>query len=463
MIRLFRVFVPASTLTLLISEAILIIGAYVLAAYAVLEVDPTAYLLYDNGMLSILFVAVSILVALYLQDLYSDIYVKSSIALMQQLCLTAGSALLVQGLVSYVDRALRVPLRVMLLGSVVMLITIFLWRLFFGTFAIRVVGRDRLLLVGSSPLLSDIARHSELHPEQGIRIVGYLDDSQEVGSELTGGKIIGRLEALQEVVDATNPSRIVVGMFERRNRAPMSALLELRFAGHLIEEAATCYERICGRVSVKELRPSQLIYSGELGPRRKSMRYQAIWNGIGAAIGIVVAFPLMILTALAVRFSSPGPALYRQTRVGLGGTSFTIYKFRSMRADAEAHTGAVWASKEDPRVTPVGRVIRKIRFDELPQLFNVLRGEMSIVGPRPERPEFVKTLAEQIPYYRQRHCVRPGITGWAQINYKYGDTLEDTLTKLEYDLYYIKNMSFSMDLYIIFHTIKAMLLSRGAQ
>jgi exopolysaccharide biosynthesis polyprenyl glycosylphosphotransferase len=182
-----------------------------------------------------------------------------------------------------------------------------------------------------------------------------------------------------------------------------------------------------------------------------------------AVIGIVVAFPIMLLTALAVRLSSPGAVLYRQTRVGLDNTLFTVYKFRSMRIDAEVGTGAVWAQKDDPRVTAVGRTLRRLRLDELPQLFNVVRGEMSIVGPRPERPEFVKALNEQIPYYRQRHCVRPGITGWAQINYKYGDSLQDTITKLEYDLYYIKNMSLALDNYIIFHTLKAMLLSRGAQ
>ena len=170
----------------------------------------------------------------------------------------------------------------------------------------------------------------------------------------------------------------------------------------------------------------------------------------------------MILTAVAVRLSSPGPILYRQRRVGMDGVVFTVFKFHSMSVDGEAKTGAVWASRNGPRITRVGRIIRKIRFDELPQLFNVLRGEMSIVGPRPERPEFVRTLSEQIPYYRHRHAVRPGTTGWAQINPKYGDTLEDTVTKLEYDLYYMKNMCFSMDTYIMFHTIKAMLLSRGA-
>ena len=447
----------------MISETLLIIGAYVFAAYAVLQVDPTAYLLYDGGLRNILFVLASILIALYLQDLYSDIYVKSSIALMQQLCMAVGSALLIEGLVSYINRSLRMPLRMMLLGSILVLATLFLWRLFFGKVAVRVVGRDRLLLVGDSPLLGDIARHAEGHPEQGIRVVGYLDDTHEIGSALAGGKILGRLEALREVVDATNPSRIVVGMFERRNRVPVFVLLDLRFAGHILEEAATCYERICGRVSVRELRPSHLIYSGELGVKRRTLQYQSVVNMGIATIGIITALPLMLLTALAVRFSSAGPVLYRQTRVGMNGRSFTLYKFRSMRTDAEASTGAVWAAKNDPRVTPVGRIIRGIRFDELPQLFNVLRGEMSIVGPRPERPEFVRTLSEQISYYRQRHCVRPGITGWAQINYKYGDTIKDTITKLEYDLYYIKNVSFSLDMYIIFHTIKAMLLTRGAQ
>ncbi len=269
--------------------------------------------------------------------------------------------------------------------------------------------------------------------------------------------------SLREIVRATQPSRVVVGMFERRNRMPVAELLELRFAGHIIEEVANTYERICGRVCLKEIRPSQLIFSGELGPQAQNLILQRALNMAVAVLGLILSSPIMLLTALAVKISSPGPILYRQVRVGLGGARFTVYKFRSMRADAEAATGAVWASKDDPRVTGVGRFIRRVRFDELPQLFNVLKGEMSMVGPRPERPEFVQALSEQIPYYRQRHCVRPGITGWAQINYKYGDTLEDTVKKLEYDLYYIKNMSLALDNYIIFHTLKAMLLSRGAQ
>jgi exopolysaccharide biosynthesis polyprenyl glycosylphosphotransferase len=180
-------------------------------------------------------------------------------------------------------------------------------------------------------------------------------------------------------------------------------------------------------------------------------------------VGGLLTSPLMFITSFAVRLSSRGPVLYRQRRVGLDGRPFTLYKFRSMYVDAEARTGAVWATKDDPRITPVGKWLRRLRLDELPQFWNVIRGDMTIVGPRPERPEFVELLAQQIPYYRQRLAVKPGITGWAQINHKYGDTQLDAMIKLEYDLYYIKHIAPALDFYIIFHTIKVMLLSRGAQ
>jgi exopolysaccharide biosynthesis polyprenyl glycosylphosphotransferase len=217
------------------------------------------------------------------------------------------------------------------------------------------------------------------------------------------------------------------------------------------------------RISTLELRPSQLVFSGELGPRQGLLVLQTIADMAAALAGVVILSPVMLFVAMAVKLSSPGPILYGQKRVGLGGKLYTVYKFRSMYQDAEAATGAVWASRDDPRVTRVGGFLRKGRLDELPQLFNVLRGEMALVGPRPERPEFVAILSEKIPFYRQRHCVKPGITGWAQINYKYGDTIEDSITKLEYDLYYIKNLSFALNAYIIFQTLKTILLTRGAQ
>jgi sugar transferase (PEP-CTERM system associated) len=463
MMRLFPVFVPARVVGLLVSEILLIFGSFILASYFVFPVDPADYLLYDGGLVNIALVLASILLGLYLQDLYSDIRVHSKVVLLQQLCLAIGVAFLIEGFIAYLDKNLRMPARMMAWGSFLTMASIFAWRSFYNAYLLQVAGRERLLFVGGSSVLLDIARHIQEHPEAGLMVAGYVDDVHPLETELPGGKILGTLGSLREIVTATHPDRIVVGMFERRQRVPVTDLLELRLSGHMIEEAATVYERVCGRVCIKELRPSQLIYSGELGPRRQMLVFQDLFNVSVAAVGVVVSLPLMLLTALAVKLSSPGPVLYRQIRVGRDGAQFTLYKFRSMYVDAEAETGAVWASPGDPRVTWAGRVIRRLRLDELPQLFNVLRGEMSIVGPRPERPEFVQALSEQIPYYRQRNCVRPGITGWAQINYKYGDTLEDTITKLEYDLFYIKNLSFRLDTYVIFHTLKAMLLSRGAQ
>jgi exopolysaccharide biosynthesis polyprenyl glycosylphosphotransferase len=190
---------------------------------------------------------------------------------------------------------------------------------------------------------------------------------------------------------------------------------------------------------------------------------QGMYSWILGLAGFIIGLPLMVAVALAVKLFSKGPVFYRQTRVGRGGVPFTLYKFRSMYPDAEVKSGAVWATKDDPRVTPIGRWLRKLRLDEMPQLFNVIRGDMSLVGPRPERPEFVQMLQEKIPYYRQRSCVKPGVTGWAQINHKYGDTVEDVTIKLEYDLYYIKNLAPSLDAYILFHTAKTVLLGRGAQ
>jgi sugar transferase (PEP-CTERM system associated) len=463
MIRLFRVFVPVGTLILLLSEIMLVFSAFILATYIILDVEPKIYLFYEGGLASITLVILSILIGLYLHDLYSEIFVKSRIALLQQLCLVIGIAFLTQGFIAYLSRNLRMPIHVMILGSFLALAAVYSWRVFFSAYALRVVGRDTLLLVGGSPVLEEIAQYIVEHPEKGLSVSGYVDDFHELGFQLPGAKVLGSMTSLRQIVERIQPNRIVVGMFERRNRLPVGELLSLRFAGHVIEEASTAYERVCGRICLNELRPSHLIYTGELGPSRSVLVYQQFTNFIAALLGLILTSPLMLLSSLFVRFSSPGPILYRQVRVGLNGTEFTLYKFRSMRADAEASTGAVWASKDDPRITAAGRILRKLRLDELPQLFNVLKGEMAIVGPRPERPEFVKTLTERIPYYHQRHAVLPGITGWAQINFKYGDTLEDTATKLEYDLYYIKNMSSGLDLYIIFHTVKAMLLSRGAQ
>jgi exopolysaccharide biosynthesis polyprenyl glycosylphosphotransferase len=463
MIRLLRELIPPAVLALLLSEAALTTTCFIVASYLVLDVDPSVYLLYDGGLWRVGVVLLSIVISLYFHDLYTNIRVRSRILLIQQACQVIGTAFLVQALLSYLNPDLILPRWIMMLGGGLALIVFVTWRIFYSTYVLRAMGEVRILLVGSNQLVVEIGRHFMEHRELGFHVVGRLDDCSSVSSCPPSADVLGSVKDLRGVVAQTKPDRIIVGMEERRDRLPVYDLLDLRLSGVRIEEVAQAYEATFKRVSLTALRPSQLIFSSELGPSPGIVLVQNAYSLLIGLLGTLLFSPLMLLIAALVRLSSPGPVLFRQTRVGLNGTAFLLYKFRSMYADAEAKTGAVWAAKDDPRVTPVGRWIRKLRLDELPQFFNVLRGEMLIVGPRPERPEFVQILSTKIPYYRQRHCVKPGITGWAQISHEYGDSLEDSVNKLEYDLYYIKNLSFALDTYIVFHTLKTMLLRRGGR
>jgi sugar transferase (PEP-CTERM system associated) len=462
MIRLFRVSIPSSVLALVLSESILIFSCYLLAAYNTLDTSPEVFLWDDAGLWRIALVTALIQMGLYFSDLYENYRIRSRIALLQQYSVVIGVAFLSQALLSYGRWDIILPKWMMVTGSVLVMILVPMWRIIFTHTVWKAMGAQRLLFVGTSPAVQEIIGRVLERPELGMVPVGFLEGADSAGM----AKDVLRLGAADDLIDVTNrlqPDRIVVGMSERRGQLPVHDLLQLRFAGVHIEEASTVYEAIFGRVLTRELHPSQLVFSGELGPKPAMVSLQAFYSLLFGLIVFTIALPVMFIVGLLVRFTSAGPILYSQTRVGLNGKTFRLYKFRSMRRDAEAVSGAVWATKDDPRITPVGRWLRKARLDELPQLLNVLRGEMSLVGPRPERPEFVNVLREKIPYYEHRHCVRPGVTGWAQINHKYGDTMDDVVVKLEYDLYYIKNLAPSLDLYIIFHTIKTVLLGRGAQ
>ncbi len=461
MIRLFRVYHPTGVLALLFSEIVLTGLCFLLAAYVVLTEDVTTYLRYDNGLARIAIVIASIILGLHLMDLYTRIQVKSRMRLLQDLCQVFGIALMAQGLISYATPNLKFGRGIMLVGSLLSLIVLFVWRLVYSAYVFSVVGGERILFVDANPIIQEIARHILAHPEIGLSIQGYLDDHEAPGAELMGAKVLGPIADLRTVAQEIRPSRIVLGIREHGHRLPIEDLLDLRFAGFTIEDAASTYEAVCRRLSTQELRPSELIFSGEGRPRPGSLFLQDFVNLAVAIVGMIVTLPLMILVAIAVKTTSPGPVLSRQPRIGKNGVPFVINKFRSMRADAEQSSGSAWASHDDPRLTPIGGWLRRLRLDELPLLFNVLWGDLSLVGPRPERPEVVETLAKRIPYYRQRHCVKPGITSWAQINRDYGSDMEDAIAKLEYDLYYIKNISPSLDAYIVFHTLKAILLARG--
>jgi sugar transferase (PEP-CTERM system associated) len=256
--------------------------------------------------------------------------------------------------------------------------------------------------------------------------------------------------------------RIIVALEDRRGVMPIRELLNLHVAGVVIDDANAIVERLSGIIPLEGLSPGAILFSQGFRIRTPQQVIRRLLSILVAFVCLVLCLPIIPLVALAVRLSSSGPILFQQTRVGRRGRLFTALKFRTMRVDAEAN-GAVWATDGDPRITRVGRFLRKTRLDEIPQLWNVLRGEMAFVGPRPERPEFVEWLCKEIPYYDLRHMIRPGITGWAQVRYKYGASLEETRRKLEYDLYYLKHLSVGLDLLIMFETIKTIILRRGAQ
>ena len=462
MIRLFQVFFPTGVFALLVSELVLCAACYVLATILTYTTFWDGYLIDEAGWMTVVPVVMSVVLTFYYQDMYINLGIRSRTLLLQQLSLAIGVAFLVQALLNYGRSDLMMHRQIMLTGSILTVLVLGSYRLIYASHLIEMLGQQRILMVGQSAVLELLARRIGERLELGMRVVGFVAD-EATSEEWAGVPRLGGVDELRRVVEEVKPDRLVVGLADRRGQLPMMELLDLRFQGLLIETAATAHEAVFGRLSIRELQPAELVFSTALRPSPAMMGIQQAYSCLLALVALVLALPVMVLVALAVRMSSKGPVFYRQTRVGLNGKDFTLYKFRSMGANAESGTGAVWASKDDPRVTPLGKWLRKLRLDELPQLFNVLKREMTMVGPRPERPEFVKMLSEKIPYYRQRHYVKPGITGWAQINHKYGDTIEDTETKLEYDLYYIKRQSVVLDFYIMFQTVKVMLLSRGGQ
>jgi len=321
----------------------------------------------------------------------------------------------------------------------------------------RWVGpRERLLMIGATEASMSFARELlERRLELGVDIVGF------VGVEMSAVKgagdhpgLIGTIDDVPDIVRRRRVNRVIVSRADAQRRLPMDTLLELRLRGIPVDDLASVCERYTGKVALDSLRPSWLMFSSGGRQTRARAVAKRLLDLVAGVSGLILAAPLMLVVAAAVKLTSPGPIFYSQRRVGRNGRVFTIRKFRSMRVDAEAATGAVWAVANDPRLTPIGGLLRAARLDELPQLWNVLRNDMSLVGPRPERPEFVDNLEQEIRFYGQRHLVKPGLTGWAQISYRYGSSVDDARRKLQYDLYYLKHMSIAMDIFIMLATAK---------
>jgi len=433
MIRLFRVYVPASVVALLVSEVVLVYTCYLIAAFTLLTTDPQVFLLYDNGLVRVTIVVACFMAAIYFHNLYAGFRIKSKVLLFQQTGVVVGIAFLLQALLSYLGQQdLVLPTWIMIAGSALALILLPSWRIFYSGVVLRAKGSERVLYLGASPVVQEIVQHVAEHPETGIDPLGFVANP-ETSLRISSGRILGGMADLAQIVLELKPDRFVVGTSEQQRRPLMNQLLEMGVSGLHIEDALTTYEATFRRISAPELRPGQLIFSSEFQPNPNRATLQSMYSLGIAILATVIASPLLLLVAILVRLSSPGPVLLRQQRVGKNDVPFTLYRFRANNDS--------W--------------LRRLHLDGLPLLLNILRGDMSLVGPRPERPEFVVELEKWIPFYRQRHCVRPGVIGWAQINQEGSDTVEDSIIKLEYDLYYIKNLAPALDAYILLHALRA--------
>ena len=436
---------------LVVSEAAIIVGGYLASLRLTSEPDPLIYFLYDGGLEQISIITAVVLLSMYFKDLYSK-FNRSRIDVAYAITSAFGIALMAESLLSYLWPPLVLRSTDMILGSFFGVVGLLLWREVYGRYVLQVVGTQSVIFVGNSPLIQQITEEVIARPERGIRILGYIaNDSAEVPS--LPGRYLGEMATLESKVHELQPHRIVVGFTDRRGQLPVQDLLSLRFAGFVIQEAATLFEETTSRLSLWALRPSDLIFSGRLSPKRRTETIHGITDVVIASIAVLCLLPVFVLLAIAIKLTSRGPVFYPQERIGLNGKPFRMLKFRTM---VEPEDGS------EARVTSIGNFMRASRLNELPQLLNVLKREMSIVGPRPERPEYVAVFMKEIPFYGHRHSVRPGITGWAQINYGHADSVEDTLRKLEFDLYYIKNMSNALDMYIIFSTAKTLLLAQDS-
>ena len=456
MIRLFKVYYPLRTLVLLAGEALIVWFSFVLATM-LRNQDSWLLLNVQGGYVKILIVTGAVLLLSHWLDLYEPSSLSKNWEQGLRILVVLGFVALALSAVGFLFPEFMPGNGSALLGIIILTCTLFCWRGAYYWLVKQPFLRERVYVLGTGERAERLVNGLRERSTMGIEVVGWTGD---VDGDLTRESVASHLLASTR---GAGVHRVIVAMPDRRGTLPVEELLDLRLRGLKVEEATSWLEKMSGRIEVEQLYPSWLIFAEGFRFSSFFRLMRRLLNFSVALTALVFSLPLLPFIVLAVKLGSPGPALYHQQRVGRRGKIFFCYKFRTMRQDAEADTGATWAADDDPRITRVGKFLRSSRLDEIPQLWCVLKGDMHFVGPRPERPEFVEWLSNEIPYYGVRHVVRPGITGWAQVQYKYGNTLDDAREKLQYDLFYIKNASIGLDMLIMFQTIKIVLLGRGAQ
>ena len=462
-LKIFNQYVPLRKLAFILLETVFIMGMVILGAYLRFLGDPTSFSNYEYLFLKALLIVATVQLSLHYFDLYDLKIFRNNFELSIRLLQSLGVSSILLAILYYLFPILMVGRGIFLISLGFMGAVIVFWRVIYNHILRTKQIDQRIMIVGSGQLAKSIATEIIDKADTGFNVIGFITDNPErVGEKLVNPSVIGDQSQILEIAMKEKVNRIIVALEERRGKFPEDHLLSCKMRGIPIEDGIEFYEHLTGRLQVESLRPSALIFSDGFKKSKLTMWMKRVVGFSFSFVGLALLSPLILMISILIKLESRGPIFYRQERVGENGKVFKLLKFRSMVENAEAN-GPVWAEANDKRITRVGRWIRKWRLDEIPQMFNVLKGDMSFVGPRPERPYFVETLRKEIRYYDRRFSVKPGITGWAQIKYQYGASKIDALEKLKYDLYYIKNLSPLFDLLIIFETIKVVLFGKGAR
>jgi sugar transferase (PEP-CTERM system associated) len=444
---------------------LLLLGDITLAVFAV----NTSYsfrlgqfeIAYNSELLALLVFTLVLAVSSFAATLYDLEKSLGKKELLGRIAVVVGTSFIVLCSIFYVVPSARLGRGVFVGSLCVFGMFQFLWHSTYRAFLNSPGLARKVLILGTGPLakkIGDIVASTNHHHVVG----GYVKMASEQ-VDVPEHSIVGNGGGLMETIHKERAHKLVVSLSERRGIFPLQDVLDCKFSGIEVVDAPSFYEDLTGKLLIEDITPSWFIFSNGFKMTPAMRYYKRALDIFFSMVGLLAVMPFIPLLALAIKLDSRGPIFFRQVRVGEREKRFMLYKFRTMREDAETTTGAIWAQSNDSRITRVGRFLRKTRVDEIPQLYNVLRGDMSFIGPRPERPEFIEMLSKVIPYYTERHFVKPGISGWAQVRYPYGASVEDAIEKLRYDLYYIKNTSPLLDILIIIETVKVMFFGRGAR